>query len=147
MQFRRPILRLGRLAEHSLIVMYQSIPSLTIPLRIAQGGWSGLKPPGKFLKGRVPHPLSTKKVRNPDPWGRKIVPKSHPPGQLFLKIQKRNTKHEIEIVKNSTEALICLEILKQLKDKSPKLLGGWPLWIFKVSQIILHSSFNNTRNS
>ena len=25
---------------------------------------------------------------------------------------------------------------------SPKLLGGWLLWIFKLSQIILHSSIN-----
>ena len=42
-------------------------------------------------------------------------------------------------MKNSTEMLLWLEILTH---KSPKLLGGWLLWIFKISQIILHSSIN-----
>ena len=80
--------------------MYQSIPSVTIL-------WA--TPRGIFMKGQMPHPLGTKKVRNPDPWGRKIVLKS----QLLLKTQEKNTKHETEIVKNSSEMLICLEILKQ----------------------------------
>ena len=76
--------------------MYQSIPSLTIP-------------PGK-PKANFPQ---RKKVRNSDPWGRKIAPKTPPLGQLLSKIQQKDTKHEIEIMKNSTEMLICLEILKQ----------------------------------
>ena len=71
--------------------MYQSVPSLTI---------SRENPLGIFLKGRIPQPSGTKKVQNPD-------------GQLFSKTQQRSTKHEIEIVENSTETLICLEILKQ----------------------------------
>ena len=71
-------------------------------------------PPGNFLKGRIRHPLGMKKVRNPDPWGRKIVAKIPPPGQLFSKIQtKRKTKHETEMMKNSTVMLKRLEILQQ----------------------------------
>ena len=61
-----------------------------------------------FLKKRIPHPLGTK-MRNHDPWGRKIVLKPTP-GQLFLKVQQ---KHKTEVMKNSTEMLICLEIFKQ----------------------------------
>ena len=80
--------------------MYQSIPSLTTPQA---------KPLGNVFERRMPHPPGTKKVQNPDPWGRKIVLKPHPWSNYFQK----NTKHETEIVKNSTEMLICLEILKQ----------------------------------
>ena len=43
-------------------------------------------------------------------------------------------------MKNSTEMLMCPEIVKSETYKSPKLLGGWLLWIFKISQIIHHSS-------
>ena len=42
------------------LLMYQSIPSMTIPPG---------KPPGNFLKGRISHPRTQKKMRNPDPWG------------------------------------------------------------------------------
>ena len=84
--------------------MYQSIPSRTIPPG---------KPPGNFLKGRIPHPPGTKKVRNhPDPWGRKIVLKPHPRGNYFQKSSKKHKTLDINY-KNSTEMLICLEILKQ----------------------------------
>ena len=38
-------------------IMYQSIPSLTIP------------PPGNFFDGRIPHPPRKKRVQNPDPPG------------------------------------------------------------------------------
>ena len=42
--------------------------------------------------------------------------------------------------------LICLEILKQGNIyESPKLLGEWLLGIFKISQIILHSSTKQTQ--
>ena len=34
--------------------------------------------PGNFFERANSLPLGTKKVRNPDPWGRKIVLKSHP---------------------------------------------------------------------
>ena len=68
-----------------------------------------------FLKGRIPHPRGTKRVRNLDPWDRKIVLKPHPRGNYFQKSsqKKTETKHEIEIMKNSTEMLICLEILQK----------------------------------
>ena len=56
--------------------MYQSIPSLTIP-------------PGNFLKGRIPHPQSARKVRNPRYPGKKNCAKTQPPGQLFSKIQQK----------------------------------------------------------
>ena len=47
------------------------------------------KPQGMFLKGRILHPLGTKKVRNPDPWGRKIVLKPHPGALIFEKPPKK----------------------------------------------------------
>ena len=92
-----------RLLNHD-VLMYQSIPSLTIPPG---------QPSGKFLKGRIPHPPGTGKAQNPDPRGRKIALNPHPWGNYFRKSSKKTTKHETEIKKNSTEMLICLEILKQ----------------------------------
>ena len=58
-------------------------------------------------------PPRHKESMEPRPMGQKNRAKTPLPGQLFSKIQQRNTTHEIEIVKNSTETLICLEILKQ----------------------------------
>ena len=45
--------------------------------------------------------------------------------------------NETEIMENSTKNAYMFETFK-----SPKLLGGWLLWIFKTSQIIFHSSIN-----
>ena len=50
---------------------YQLIPSLTIPPG---------RPPGNFLKGRIPYPPGTKKVN---------CTKIPPPGQFFSKIQQK----------------------------------------------------------
>ena len=46
--------------------------------------------------------------------------------------------NDTEIMENSTKMLICL---KHLKAQS-FLVGGWLLWIFKISEIIFHSSIN-----
>ena len=73
---------------------------------------SKANPQGMFLKGRIPHSTGTKEVQNSDPWGRKIVLKPHPRGNYFQNFSKKTTKHETEVMKNSTEMLICLEILK-----------------------------------
>ena len=59
--------------------------------------------------------IHDKQVTKPRPLERKNRAKTPPPGQLFSKIQHKNTRHETEIMKNSTEMLICLEILKQWK--------------------------------
>ena len=62
-------------------------------------------PPGtllEFSKGRIPHPLAQ----------RNLVLKPHPRGNYFQKSSK-NTKHDTEIMKNSTEMLMYLELLKQ----------------------------------
>ena len=69
---------LGCARECSHTLMYQSIPSLTIPR----------ENPGNFLKGRIPSEHKES--------GRKLVLKP----QLFSKIQQKNTKHDIEIMKN-----------------------------------------------
>ena len=119
---------------HLKTVMYQSIPNLNIPpppppLR-ANPRWI-------FWKGEFPTP-GTKKVRNLDPWVRKIMLKLHPQGNYFQKFSK---EQNIEIMKNSTEIRICSEILKQW-NKTPKPLCGWLLLIFKISQVFLHSSIN-----
>ena len=76
------------------LLMYQSILSLTIPPR------GGGKPWGTFLKGRIPP-------------GQKNSAKTPPQGNYFKNPAKRNTKHETEVMKNNTEMLIYLEILKQ----------------------------------
>ena len=47
-----------------------------------------------------------------------------------------------EIKKNSTEMPICLEMLNSETKRSLKLLGGWLLRIFRISQIIHRSSIN-----
>ena len=73
---------------------------------------------GNFLRGQIPHPRDTKEVRNPDLWGRKIVLKPHPRAIIF-KNPAKSTKDEIEIMKTSTEMLVCLEILKQWNILKP----------------------------
>ena len=73
-------------SEHT--VMYQSIPSLTIPP--PHPG----KDPENFWKGQIPHPPhppGTKKVRNPHPWGRKIVLKPTPLAIIFKVPAKKTT--------------------------------------------------------
>ena len=64
--------------------------------------------PGQTPRGS-PFP-ENKGSAKPRPFGQKNRAKTPPQGQLFLKIQQRNTK---QMMKNSTETLICLEILKQ----------------------------------
>ena len=63
--------------------MYPSVPSLTI----APG-----TPRIMFLKGPIPHPQGTKKMRNPKPLGPKNRAKTSPPGQLFSKLQQKENK-------------------------------------------------------
>ena len=85
-------------------------------------------PPGIFERVNSPR---HKENANLKAQGRKIVLQPLPRGNYFQESSK----------KTSTEMLICLKILKQRKCiKAIKLLGGWPLCIFKISQIILHSS-------
>ena len=106
-------------------LMCQSIPNLTIP-------------PGIFLKERINHSPGKKKVRKLDPWGRKIVLKPHPRGNYFKKFSKK-TKHGTEIMKNSTEMLICSEILKQWNIKKPKAF--WWVTFMDIQSISNHSPF------
>ena len=70
--------------------------------------------PGEFFwKGEFSTPWhGHKESAKARPLGQKNCAKTPPPGQLFSKIQKK-TKHGTEIMKNSTEMLICLETLKQ----------------------------------
>ena len=81
---------------------------------------------GNFLNVRISHHPSTKRVRNPDPWGKKIVLKPHP-GQILSKNPAKTTKHETEIMKNSTECRYVSEILKQRKHIKAQsfLVGGF----------------------
>ena len=46
-------------------------------------------PQEMFLKGQILHPPGTKKVPNPDPWGRKIVLRPHHRGNYFRKTSKK----------------------------------------------------------
>ena len=66
-------------------------------------------PPGEFfLKGRIPHPSFTKKMRNPDPWGRKIVLKPHPRAIISKNPAEKNKTGD-----RNYEKQYCLEILTQ----------------------------------
>ena len=71
------------------------------------------QPNGEFFKRANSHPSGYKESVKPRPLAQKDCAKTlHPWGNYFQKFSK-NTKHEIEIMKNSTEMLTCLEILKQ----------------------------------
>ena len=62
-----------------------------------------------------PHPPRHKESVKPQLLGQKNCAKTPSPGQLFSKIQqKKNTKHQIEIMKNSTEMLIA-EMFRNIK--------------------------------
>ena len=98
-----------QIAPCELAFMCQSIPSLTIPPRPPPPPPPSLANPKTFYERANSPPLALKKVPNPDPWGREIVLKLHP-WAIFSKIQQRNAKHEKEILKNSTQTLICIEI-------------------------------------
>ena len=52
--------------------------------------------------------LGHKESAKARPLGQKNSAKPHP-GEIIFK----NTEHETKIIKNSTEMLLCLEILKQ----------------------------------
>ena len=80
--------------------MYQSVPSLTIP-------------PGNFLEERIPHPQAQRKCENPTPGAEKSCQNPTLAAIIIKNTAKKNTKHETKIMKNSTEMLTCLEILKQ----------------------------------
>ena len=83
--------------------MYLLILSLTSPP-------PPRRPLGTFWNGEFSIPRA-QKGGNPDPLDREIVLKPHPQGNYFKKSSKKS-KHETEIMKNSTEMLICLDILK-----------------------------------
>ena len=59
------------------LLMYQSIPSMTIPPG---------KPPGNFLKGRISHPRTQKKCETPTPGA-----------IIFKNLAKKLRKHETEL--------------------------------------------------
>ena len=60
-------------------LMYQSIPSLTIP-------------PGNFLMGEYPTPRARKKSKASTPWAYKNELKPHPRGAFFSIIHSKNMK-------------------------------------------------------
>ena len=68
------------------------------------------KPQGNFCeRENSPHP-GHKESAKPRPQGKKN--RAHPGAIIFKNPAKENTKHETEVMKNSTEMLICLEISK-----------------------------------
>ena len=72
------------------------------------------RPPGNIFE-RVNSPLpGHKESAKARPMGQKNRATAPPPGQLFSKMHQK-TKHGTETMKNSTEMLICLEILKTVK--------------------------------
>ena len=83
--------------------------------------------PGNLLKGECLTPRAQRKCETPTT-GAENRAKTTPLGQLYSKIQQEKpTKHETEIMKNSTELLICLEILKHWKIKKAQsfLMDGF----------------------
>ena len=77
-------------------------------------------PPGNFFETlNSPHP-GQKESAKPRPLGQKNRAKTPPPGRLFSKIQQKETKHETEIMKNSTEMLMFRnsKTVKHIKAQS-----------------------------
>ena len=107
--------------------MHQSIPSLTID------------PPGTFLKGRISHPSGIKKVRNPDPWGRKLVLKPHPRNNYFHKSSKLNHKTKYRNYGKQYYMFRNIKTVKNIKAQS-FLVGGF----YGYSKYLksFHSSIN-----
>ena len=102
----------------------------TVRLSISQfQAWPSPRanPRGSFWKDKFPTLQAQRKCETPAPGAEKLC-QSPTPGQLFSKIQQKNRTY--------------LRILKQWNIKKPKFRGGIFLWIFKTSQIILHSSIN-----
>ena len=88
------------------LIMYQSIPNLTIPPPP-----QAINPRKISLNGQPPlgHQASVK----PQHLGQKIPLKSHPQ-EIIFKNSAKTTKHETEIMNSSgTEMLNMLRILKQ----------------------------------
>ena len=83
------------------------------------------------------------RVNSPPPGQRKC--NTPPSGKSFSKVQHRSTKHEIEIVRKQYSNANMLRNINSETYKSPKLPGGWLLWILNMSQIILHSSRNQKK--
>ena len=119
-------------------LMYQSIPSLTIP----QG-----KPLENCLERANSPPPEYKEIAKSRSLGQKNCAKTPPPGQLFKKNSaKNNTKHEIKFMENSTEMLICLENnIKTVKHTEAQsfLVGGWVAFM-DIKNISDHSPFNDS---
>ena len=89
-------------SQQIVTIMYQSIPSLTIPPPRAN-------PWGIFLKGESP-PLGHKESAKPRSLGQKNRAKT--PGAIIFKYPAKKTMNETEIMENSTKMLIYLNHLK-----------------------------------
>ena len=85
-------------------IMYQSIPSLTIP------PWA--KPQGNFFDGRIPHPPGKKEFKTPTPRAYENELKPHPQG-IFLNYSPQ--KHDKMRQKScKTVRLYHLQDIKRL---------------------------------
>ena len=97
---------------------YQSIPSLTFPPG---------QTPGEFCETTNSSPPGTKKVRNPDSWGRIIVPKLHPRGNSFQKSSNKQNMNETEIIKKKHYCLIaclyakCCNLIGWIMERGPSI--------------------------
>ena len=69
--------------------------------------------PEEFFERANASPTGQKESAKPRPLGQQNRAKTQPRGNYFQKSSKKKPKHETEIMKNNTEMLICLEILKQ----------------------------------
>ena len=98
------------------LVMYQSIPNLTIPPG---------KPRGTFLKGRIPHPPGTNKVRNPDPCGRNIVLKPHPGAMSFKDPAQKHKTWDRNYEKQHWNANMFRNIETETYKSQSFLVGGF----------------------
>ena len=82
-----------------------------------------------FWKGEFPTPLPyTKKMRNPHPWGRKIMLKLPRLGNFFQNPAKK-TWH-----RNYEKQYWNANMFRNIKTMKC-IIGGWLLWIFKSFSI------------
>ena len=75
------------------------------------------KSPGNFFERANSSPTRHKKLRNPDPWSRKIVLKPTPGVIIFKSPGNKTTKHETEIMKN-LHANMVRNIVKHITAQS-----------------------------
>ena len=92
-------------------------------------------PPRDFFEwANSPLPRAQRKCKTPTPVAENSC-SNPPPGAIIFKNQQKNTKQEIEFMKNSTEILICSFLVGGFYGSDSNILSHSP-FIYKPTQEI-----------